>query len=390
MQYTVYPKVKLKKGRELSDSRMHPWIFSGAIQFKDKSINSGDLVSVFSFNDEFIGIGTYSPSSISVRILSRLDIILDINFWYNKLKSAKELREHLEINSDSYRLVHGEGDFVSGLIIDKYANLFVIQAHDEGIFKMLDQIKSALVELYGKDIIVYNKSKKSLPFLENIEESFIYGDSVDFIKITENNLFFNVDVVNGQKTGFFIDQRDNRNLVKKFANNKKCLNTFCYTGGFSVYSLSGGASMCTSVDSSELAIEATIKNIELNGFSEKHQALKSDVFKFFENNTEKFDLIVVDPPAFAKHQKARKQALNAYTRINKMAIDSLSDDGFLFTFSCSQAISEEDFQRAIFNAVLQTNRSCQIISKLGQPKDHPLDIYHPEGKYLKGFMLKIS
>lgn len=390
MEFSIYPKVVLKKGREESDSRNHPWIFSGAIENKDANIKPGDFVKVESSKNTFIGIGTYSSGSIAVRILSWIDLVIDKNFFAFNINRAKELRETLEINSDSYRLIHGEGDNLSGLIIDKYANVFVVQAHDEGIYKNINLIKDALIEVYGEDIVIYNKSSKTIPFLKNIQDEFLYGNQIEDIEIIENENKFIVDFIKGQKTGFFIDQRENRHLLSKFSKDKNVLNTFAYTGGFSIYALNGGAKSCVSVDGSEYATDLINKNIELNNYSEKHTTIKKDIFKFFESNEEKFDLIVVDPPAFAKHQKAKKQALNAYTRINLMAIEALQEDGIIFTFSCSQAISEEEFQRSIFNAVLQTNRQCRILYKLSQPADHPRNIFHPEGKYLKGFVLKFD
>jgi len=390
MELNIYPKLYLQKGREKSDSRFHPWIFSGAISSKTTNIRQGDLVSVFSADEEFIGIGTFSPSTIAVKILSRIDVLINKDFWLVKLRDARKLREELDINSNAYRLVHGEGDYLPGLIIDKYDRVFVIQAHDEGIFKQIENIKNALVDLYGKDISIYNKSKKSIPFLNNVEDSYIYGEELEQVIIEENGLKFYVDIVSGQKTGFYIDQRDNRKLINKFSKGKKVLNTFCYSGAFSVYALSAGASSCHSVDSSEIAITKTKENIELNFKNSNHTEEKIEVFKFFERNTEKFELIIVDPPSFAKHPRAKKQALHAYTKTNRMAIEALEEKGIIFTFSCSQAVSEEEFQRSIFNAVLSTNRKCQIIAKLGQPSDHPLDIYHQEGKYLKGFLLKFD
>lgn len=390
MEFSIYPIVTLKKGREESDSRNHPWIFSGAIHKIDEKVKPGDIVRVESINNEFLGIGLYSKGSIAVRVISRLDLVIDKNFFVFKLTKAKGLREDLKINSNSYRLIHGEGDDIPGLIIDRYDNVFVVQAHDEGIYKLIGLIKDALIEVFGKDIIVYNKSSKTIPFLKDVKDDFVYGENIDEIVINENDNKFIVDFIKGQKTGFFIDQRDNRELLSSFANDKSVLNTFSYTGGFSVYALSAGAKNCVSVDGSEYAIELTKRNIELNGFSDKHSAIKSDIFKYFENNEDKFDLIVVDPPAFAKHQKAKKQALNAYTRINLMAIESLEKEGVIFTFSCSQAISEDEFQRSIFNAVLQSNRDCKILHKLSQPADHPRNIFHPEGKYLKGFVLKFD
>lgn len=390
MNFDIYPKVILKKGREKSDSRFHPWIFSGAIYKKANNIKPGDFVKVISAEDVFIGIGTYSPSSISVRIISRQDAIINKDFWIYRITKAKELRETLIINSNSYRLIHGEGDFLSGLIIDKYDNVFVLQAHDEGIYKNINVIKDALIEVFGNNITIYNKSKKTIPFLDEIEDGFLYGEEIENVLILENGLQFKVDFKSGQKTGFFLDQRDNRMLFKSYANQKDVLNLFCYTGGFSIYSLSGGANSCTSVDSSDLALSTVEDNINMNFKDINHTSVKSDVFKYMETNTNKYNLIVIDPPAFAKHQRARKQALHAYTRVNKMAIDALEKNGIIFTFSCSQAISDEDFQRAIFNAVLMTDRQCRVLFKLSQGADHPLDIYHPEGKYLKGLVLKLD
>lgn len=390
MEFSIYPQVILKKGREGADSRNHPWIFSGAIHLIDDRIKAGDIVRVESSKNEFIGIGTFSSGSISVRILSRVDTIIDKNFFVYKIKKAKDLRDILNINSNAYRLVHGEGDNLSGLIIDRYNKVFVIQAHDEGIYYKIDLIKDALVEVFGKDIIIYNKSNKTIPFLKDVEDNFIYGESIAETEIIENGNKFIIDFVKGQKTGFFIDQRDNRERLRSFAKDKIVLNTFAYTGGFSVYALSAGAKECVSVDASDNALGILNQNIEINNYSKNHKSVNSDIFKFFEKNEEKFELIVVDPPAFAKHQKAKRQALNGYTRLNYMAINSLKENGIIFTFSCSQAISEDEFQRAIFNAVLQSNRECKILDKLSQPADHPRNIFHQEGKYLKGFILKFD
>lgn len=393
-------QIQLKRGKEESLLRFHPWIFSGAIQHIDNGVEEGDVVRVVDSRNNFIAIGHYQQGSISVRVLTFNDVEIDDNFWFSRLSSALHLRQTLGLtaNSDTdinnanntYRLVHGEGDLLPGLIIDIYGGTAVMQAHSIGIHKYRKEIANQLVKVMGSTIkSVYYKSETTLPFME-LDNGFLYGESDENIG-TENGLKFYVDWLKGQKTGFFVDQRDNRKLLEHYANGRRVLNMFCYTGGFSVYALRGNAQAVHSVDSSAKAIDLTKANVELNFPSDKrHQAFCEDAFKYLDAAGSDYDLIILDPPAFAKHRAALHNALKGYTRLNAKAFEKIQKGGILFTFSCSQVVSKDHFRNAVFTAAAQAKRKVRILHQLHQPADHPINIYHPEGEYLKGLVLYVE
>lgn len=389
-------KIYLRSGKEQSIKRLHPWIFSGAIQKIEGNPEEGDLVQVFSSEKEFLAIGHYQKSSIAIRILSFKDIEIDQEFWNKRIESAFKYRIQLGLvnnsNTNCYRLIHGEGDNLSGLVVDYYNGTAVIQCHSVGMFKNLDQIVIALKTIMGEQLTaIYNKSEGTLPFKAGVEnhDGLLWGEIQTENALEYGNTFF-IDWIQGQKTGFFIDQRENRKLVEHYAKGKKVLNTFCYTGGFSVYALRGGAEKVVSVDCSARAIELTNKTIALNFPNAPHTSVVSDTFKYLDNNKDEFDLIILDPPAFAKHGKVLNNALQGYKRLNMKAIEQIKKGGILFTFSCSQAVSKEEFRKSVFAAAANTKRNVRILHQLTQPADHPISIYHPEGEYLKGLVLQIE
>lgn len=393
-----YKKVKLKPKKEESLKRFHPWIFSGAVQSKDESLTEGEVVNVYTVNDEFIAVGHYQIGSIEVRVLSFEEEDIDLDFWKKRLSSALELRKSIGLlsdNNNSYRLVHGEGDLLPGLIIDIYAETAVIQSHSVGMHESRLMICDALKAVLGDNLKnVYYKSETTLPYKANLgaENEYLYkGDSVNEIAL-ENGLKFYPDWVKGQKTGFFVDQRDNRALLEKYSKGRSVLNMFCYTGGFSFYALRGGANLVHSVDSSSKAIMLTNRNVGLNFPDDKrHEAFAEDAFKFLGGiNKGDYDLIILDPPAFAKHRGAIKNALQGYKRLNAAAFEKVAPGGIVFTFSCSQVISKDAFRLAVFSAAALSGRSVRILHQLSQPADHPINIYHPEGEYLKGLVLYVE
>lgn len=388
--------ITLRHGKEQSAKRLHPWIFSGAIAKMSGTPDEGDLVKVYSADGEFLAIGHYQKSSIAVRILSFNDIAVDQNFWNERIASAYNYRKQLGLvyNSETncYRLVHGEGDNLSGLVIDYYNGTAVVQCHSVGMFKNLDCIAKALQQTMGEQLTaIYNKSESTLPFKAGIEnkDGLLWGEIKTENALEYGNSFF-IDWIQGQKTGFFIDQRENRKLVEHYAKGKSVLNTFCYTGGFSVYALRGGAKKVVSVDCSARAIELTDKTVAMNFPDAEHTSVVSDTFKYLDNNKDEFDLIILDPPAFAKHGKVLNNALQGYKRLNMKAIEQIKKGGILFTFSCSQAVSKEEFRKSVFAAAANTKRNVRILHQLTQPADHPISIYHPEGEYLKGLVLQIE
>lgn len=393
-----YKKVKLKPKKEESLKRFHPWIFSGAVQSKDESLAEGEVVNVYTINDEFIAVGHYQIGSIEVRVLSFEEEDIDLDFWKKRLSSALELRKSIGLlsdNNNSYRLVHGEGDLLPGLIIDIYAETAVIQSHSVGMHESRLMICDALKAVLGDNLKnVYYKSETTLPYKANLgaENEYLYkADSVNEIAL-ENGLKFYPDWVKGQKTGFFVDQRDNRALLEKYSKGRSVLNMFCYTGGFSFYALRGGANLVHSVDSSSKAIMLTNRNVGLNFPDDKrHEAFAEDAFKFLGGiNKGDYDLIILDPPAFAKHRGAIKNALQGYKRLNAAAFEKVAPGGIVFTFSCSQVISKDAFRLAVFSAAALSGRSVRILHQLSQPADHPINIYHPEGEYLKGLVLYVE
>ncbi|MBR0166832.1 MAG: class I SAM-dependent rRNA methyltransferase [Prevotella sp.] len=390
-------QIYLKRGKEESLLRFHPWVFSGAIQQADKGIEEGELVRVLTNQGDFIAIGHYQIGSIAVRVLSFKDTPIDGSFWQSRLSSALKMRQSIGIadnpDNNTYRLVHGEGDLLPGLVIDVYGKTAVMQAHSVGMHVCRMEIAQQLKAVMGHRLEnVYYKSETTLPYKADLgqENGFIYGGSEDNIAI-ENGLRFYVDWLRGQKTGFFVDQRENRSLLEKFAKDKRVLNMFCYTGGFSFYAMRGGAQLVHSVDSSAKAIELTNRNVELNfpGDS-RHQAFCEDAFKYLEESGDQYDLIILDPPAFAKHRGALHNALKGYTRLNNKAFQKIQPGGILFTFSCSQVVTKDNFRNAVFTAAALAGRNVRILHQLHQPADHPINIYHPEGEYLKGLVLYVE
>lgn len=390
----MYKNIYLKRGKEDSLKRFHPWVFSGAIQKIDDGIEEGDIVNVIASDNEFLAVGHYQQGSITVRILSFKNIDIDDDFWYSRLQSALEMRRSIgiadNVDNNTYRLVHGEGDNLPGLIIDIYGETAVMQAHSIGMHVNRKEIALQLVKVMDTRIKnVFYKSETTLPFMDP-ENGYIYGESKDNTAI-ENGLKFHVDWIKGQKTGFFVDQRDNRSLLEKYAKDKSILNMFCYTGGFSFYAMRGGAKLVHSVDSSAKAIDLTNQNIELNFPGDnRHKAFCEDAFKFLNDAPDTYDLIILDPPAFAKHRAALRNALKGYTRLNVKAFEKIKHGGILFTFSCSQVVTKDNFRNAVFTAAAITGRKVRILHQLHQPADHPINIYHPEGEYLKGLVLYVE
>ena len=393
----MYKKVYLKRGKEESLKRFHPWIFSGAIQKADGGLEEGEVVRVITSEGDFIAVGHYQIGSIAVRVLSFSDVDIDDMFWQSRLESAFQMRRSIGIVDDphnnTYRLVHGEGDNIPGLVIDIYGNTAVMQAHSVGIHQERMAIAKALVEVAGDRIAnVYYKSETTLPYKAELgqEDGFIIGGSDDNLAM-ENGLKFHVDWLKGQKTGFFVDQRENRSLLERFAKGKKVLNMFCYTGGFSFYAMRGGAELVHSVDSSAKAIELTIRNVDMNFPGDtRHEAFCEDAFKYLDRMGDRYDLVILDPPAFAKHRGALHNALKGYTRLNTKAFEKIQKGGILFTFSCSQVVTKDNFRNAVFTAAAIAGRKVRILHQLHQPADHPINIFHPEGEYLKGLVLYVE
>ena len=393
----MYPKIILKKGKEESLKRFHPWVFSGAIQHLPQQMEEGDVVVVCNSEGKFVAVGHYQVGSIAVRVLSFRDVAIDESFWQSRLKSALTMRQTIGIadnpENNTYRLVHGEGDLLPGLVIDIYGKTAVMQAHSVGMHCSRHDIAQALVAVMGSRIEnIYYKSETTLPFKAELgqENGFIYGGSDDNTAV-ENGLKFYVDWLKGQKTGFFVDQRENRALLEHYAKGRKVLNMFCYTGGFSFYAMRGGALKVHSVDSSAKAIELTKRNVALNFPGDgRHEAYCEDAFKFLDQLGNQYDLIILDPPAFAKHRAALHNALKGYIRLNAKAFEKIESGGVLFTFSCSQVVTKENFRNAVFTAAAQAGRKVRILHQLHQPADHPVNIYHPEGEYLKGLVLYVE
>lgn len=393
----MYKSIYLKKGKEESLNRFHPWIFSGAIHHMDDNIEEGELVNIFTASNEFIAVGHYQIGSIAIRVLTFSKVEISYDFWCDRLSCALKMRQNVGIAdnnvNNTYRLVHGEGDYLPGLVIDCYGETAVMQAHSVGMHVCREEICRALIKVMGERIKhVYYKSETTLPFKAELgqENGFMYGGTDNDIAI-ENGLKFHVDWLRGQKTGFFVDQRENRNLLEHYAKGKSVLNMFCYTGGFSVYAMRGQAKLVHSVDSSAKAVELTNRNIALNFPDDlRHEAFCEDAFKYLDNNDNKYDLIILDPPAFAKHRAALRNALKGYTRLNVKGLQRIKHGGILFTFSCSQVVSKEHFRNAVFTAAAQAGRKVRILHQLHQPADHPINIYHPEGEYLKGLVLYVE
>lgn len=390
-------KVFLKNGKEESLKRFHPWIFSGAIHHFDAQPEEGEVVSVYTAKNEFIAEGHYQIGSIAVRVLSFQEEPIDLDFWKRKLEIAYDLRRSIGVaenpRNNTYRLVHGEGDNLPGLVIDIYAHTAVMQAHSVGMHVARMQIAEALSMVMGDTIQnIYYKSETTLPYKAELEaeNGFIKGGSTDNIAM-EYGLKFHVDWLKGQKTGFFVDQRENRALLERYAKGRNVLNMFCYTGGFSFYAMRGGANLVHSVDSSAKAIDLTNENVELNFPGDpRHQAFAEDAFKYLDRMGDQYDLIILDPPAFAKHKDALRNAFQGYRKLNAKAFEKIRPGGILFTFSCSQVVTKENFRTAVFTAAALSGRSVRILHQLTQPADHPVNIYHPEGEYLKGLVLYVE
>lgn len=392
-----YKKIILKSGKESSLQRFHPWIFSGAIADAEGSPEEGELVEVLTSKREFIAIGHAQIGSIAVRVLSFEQIEIDAAFWETRLQAAFDMRKAIGLvageANNAYRLVHGEGDNLPGLIVDIYAQTAVIQAHSPGMHFARLEIAEALKKVMGVELLhIYYKSETTLPYKADLgqEDGYLFGNTTDTVAI-ENGLKFHADWLKGQKTGFFIDQRDNRALLGKYSKGRTVLNMFCYTGGFSFYALQGGAKEVHSVDSSAKAIDLTNKNVELNfGKDPRHTAYTVDAFKYLDTMGDNYDLIILDPPAFAKHRNVLRNALQGYQKINAKAFRKIKPGGILFTFSCSQVVSKDQFRMAVFSAAAQAGRKVRILNQLTQPADHPINIYHPEGEYLKGLVLYVE
>lgn len=391
------PIITLKRGKEDSLNRFHPWVFSGAIATMPNDLEEGDIVDVVTHDGRHIGVGHYQIGSIMVRILDFGTTDISQEFFATRLAEALRLRKALRLDredNNAYRLVHGEGDFLPGLIVDIYGNTAVVQAHSPGMHFARTEIANALIALEGVEIKnVYYKSETTLPYKAQLDpqNDYLIGGFETNVAI-ENGLKFHVDWLKGQKTGFFVDQRDNRSLLEHFARDRKVLNMFCYTGGFSFYAMRGGAELVHSVDSSAKAITLTDANVELNFPGDaRHKSYAEDAFKFLDSmEKDSYDLIVLDPPAFAKHRSALKNALRGYQRLNAKAFEKISSGGILFTFSCSQAVNKDQFRLAVFSAAAQSRRKVRILHQLTQPADHPINIYHPEGEYLKGLILYVE
>lgn len=396
-------KIYLKKGRDESLRRFHPWVFSGAISQMVGQVAEGDLVSVYSADGEYLAAGHYQIGSIAVRILSFCGDPSAPEFWFNAIESAYKVRRSVGLADGSsttncYRLVHGEGDGLPGLIIDYYDGVCVMQAHSAGMFRSRKMIADALKKVFGDELkAVYDKSSGTAPFKAGLDlvDGYIYkreGYEEDTASVLENGHKFLVNWSEGQKTGFFLDQRENRALVEHYAKGRNVLNLFCYTGGFSIYALAGGALHVDSVDSSAKAMAMVDSNVSLNfGDCDRHVSFCCDAIEFLGKSVEgKYDMMIVDPPAFAKHRGVLKNALRAYQRLNAAAISKVAPGGLVFTFSCSQVVDKEMFALAVFSAAASTGRRVRILDRLCQPADHSVNIYHPEGEYLKGLLLYVE
>lgn len=390
----MYPIVKIKKDRIISIRRRHPWVFSGGV-LEHNHCSDGDIVEVQSQNGEFLAMAYFQEGSIMLRILSFEKVVIDLDFWKRTFTKAFHLRRHLGLPNEmtnAYRLLHGEGDGIPGLIIDIYNDMAVMQCHAIGIHKQISMITNAIEATIPGVNIIYNKSKNTLPkeYAEEVEDGFVKG-SCDIITIKEYNNIFEIDPVDSQKTGFFLDQRENRKLLSQFTEGKAVLNLYCYTGGFSIYALNNGAASVVSIDSSRKAIEVLEKNVSLAKNGHRHEGLVKDVNQYLTQiESDAYDIIIVDPPAFAKSIRKKHNAIQAYKRVNAAAISKVKKGGMIFTFSCSQVIDYQLFYDTITAAAIETGRDCQVLYVMSQGADHPVNMYHPEGKYLKGLVLFVD
>lgn len=389
--------IQLKQGKEQSLQRFHPWIFSGAMQKMDGKPQEGDVVEVTDALGSFLAVGHYQIGTIAVRVLSFEPVVIDQDFYDMRISEAFELRKKLGLvgndHTNAYRLIHGEGDRLPGLVIDMYNGTAVVQMHSVGMYVQRALIEESLKKVLGDNIkAIYNKSEGTLPFKAGLEphNAYVWGTAPEEMVALENGLKFAPDWEHGQKTGFFVDQRENRALIERYSKDRKVLNMFCYTGGFSMYAMRGGAKLVHSVDSSERAIELTRDNIKINfGEDNRHDAFAEDAFKFMQNAKEDYDLVILDPPAFAKHYNVLGNALKGYRRLNTKALEMIKPGGILFTFSCSQVVTKEIFRTMVFSSAAKAGRKVSVLHQLSQPADHPVDIFHPEGEYLKGLVLHV-
>ena len=389
-----YPLLTIAKGKEHSIQRKHPWVFSGALASETSELQDGDLVCLTTKKQQILGIGHYQHATIAVRMLSFDYETIDQAFYERRLANAYQLRLRiglLHANNNIFRLCHGEGDQLPGLIIDFYNGAAVIQCHSYGMYRQVELIAAALQAVIGTDLkAIYHKSSDTLPKREEITDGYLYGDVAVPHLALENGVKYNIDWINGQKTGFFIDQRENRALLGKYAQGKKVLNTFCYSGGFSLQALQHGATLVHSLDSSKKAIALSDANVELNAFQAHHASIVDDAMDYMKNLAEDYDIIVLDPPAFAKHRDKRHQAIQGYKRLNAHAIRQIKPGGLIFTFSCSQVVDTLLFTNTVIAAAIEAGRSCRILDQLHQPADHPIQAFHPEGAYLKGLVIQID
>lgn len=392
-----YSKIILRSGKDEAVRRFHPWIFSGAIKKMEGVVNEGDNVKVYSNQDEYLATGYYQIGSIAVRIFSFEDIEPDLTFWKSRIARAYNYRKSIGIAdnlyTNVYRLIHAEGDILPGLIVDYYNGNIVIQAHSIGMHIQRGFLVEAFKEIYGKNLkSVYDKSSETLPKQASYKstDGYLFGNGNEKT-VLENGNSFLVDWETGQKTGFFIDQRNNRKLLARYSKGKSVLNTFCYSGGFSVYAAKAGASVVHSVDSSKKAIELTNKNMELNKFDTAlHTAIAADTMEYLKSTEKLYDIIILDPPAYAKHLDVKHNAIQGYKRLNAQALQMIKKGGLLFTFSCSQVVDRHLFTSTITSAAIQVKRNVRILHHLSQPEDHPVNIFHPEGEYLKGLVLFVD
>lgn len=398
-QKLYYPKIFIKSGKEDAVLRKHPWIFSGAIAQIDGKPGDGDIVTVHRRNGDFLAIGHYHDGSIAVRVFGFEPIVPDAEFWFQKIEKAWKLRQLLGLTdsstTDCFRIIHGEGDGMPGLILDYYAGVVVFQAHSIGMHRSQNEIIEGLKKCLGDNLkAVYDKSQATLPplYAKTVQDTIVFGQfEAEHKSVNENGLQFDVNWVTGQKTGFFLDQRDNRALLGKFVAGKTVLNAFCYSGGFSIYALQAGARQVDSVDASAKAMELVEKNIELNGFGDlSHNSYTQDVLKFLQQSNDSYEVMVLDPPAYAKSLDKRHQAIQGYKRLNMEGLKKIAPGGILFTFSCSQVVDRQLFYGAVTAAAIEAGRNVRVLQHISQPADHPVSIFHPEGSYLKGLVLYVE
>lgn len=384
----------IRKNKQNSVERFHPWIFSGAIETDTSDIQEGEIVDIRDHKSRFIARGHFQPSTIAVRVLTFEERSIDLDFFIEKVQNAVNMRLNLNLLNEKnniFRLIHGEGDSLPGLIVDFYNGVAVIQCHSIGMFQSIELISKALQTVLGDKLTaIYSKSNDTLPSRLEIENQYIFGDCETPHLAMENGVQYNIDWVRGQKTGFFIDQRENRSLVGKYAIGKKVLNTFCYSGGFSLSAIAGGATLAHSLDSSQKAIELTEANVSLNQMGDKHKSIVADTMEYIKELPELYDIIILDPPAFAKHRDKRHKAIQGYKRLNAHAIRQIKPGGLIFTFSCSQVVDKFLFNNTIIAAAIESGRKVRIIEQLHQPADHPINAFHPEGEYLKGLVIQVD